>query len=81
MTTGSHGQVEGQDEGEYFVDVAEKQIPNKDTWDELNFNQLLELQLQLENKLWAFSKSPAISQALNEALGDLRALIASRATF
>ena len=64
-------------EGEYFVDQAEKPIPPKDTWSELNFNQLLEVQQQLEDKLWAFSKNPLISKTLNEALTELRALIAT----
>ena len=64
-------------EGEYFVDVAEKPIPAKDTWSELNFQQLLELQLQLEDKAWAFQKNPTISKTLNEALTELRALIAT----
>lgn len=73
---------EGKDahelEGEYFVDEAAKPIPTKDTWDELNFNQLLDVQMQLEDKLWAFAKNPLISQTLNVALAELRALIASR---
>jgi len=64
-------------EGEYFVDVAEKPIPPKDTWKELNFQQLLELQLQLEDKAWAFQKNPIISKTLNSALEELRALIAT----
>ena len=64
-------------EGEYFVDVAENPIPSKNTWSELSFQQLLELQLQLEDKAWAFAKNPTISKTLNEALGELRALIAT----
>jgi len=72
----------GQDikdlEGEYFVDEPVKPIPPKDTWDELNFQQLLDVQLELENKLWLFSKNPVIARTLNEALTQLRALIAQR---
>lgn len=63
--------------GEYFVDVTEKAIPSRDTWGELNFNQLLELRMLLEDKLWVFSKNPVISKTLNEALLELRALIES----
>ena len=64
--------------GEYFVDQAEKPIPPRNTWDELNFNQLLELKLQLEDKAWAFAKNPIISKTLNQGLQELEALIASR---
>ena len=80
-----HPVHDGQDakalEGEYFVDVAEKPIPPKDTWEELNFNQLLEVQLQLENKLLSFAKNPVISKSLLEALDQLQALIALRSSF
>ena len=65
-------------EGEYFVDQAAKPIPPRNTWEELNFQQLLELQLQLEDKAWSFAKNPIISKTLNRALEELRALIASR---
>lgn len=65
-------------EGEFFVDEAVKPIPSKDTWDELNFNELLDVQIELENKLWTFAKNPVISKTLNEALTHLRALIATR---
>lgn len=65
-------------EGEFFVDEAQKPIPPRDTWDELNFQQLLELQLQLEDKAWAFAKNPPIAKTLDRALQELRGLIASR---
>lgn len=62
-------------EGEYFVDVPTQPIPTRDMWGELNFQQLLEVRLQLENKAWAFSKNPVISRTLAAALAELNALI------
>lgn len=65
-------------EGEFFVDQAEKPIPPRNTWHELDFQQLLELKLQLEDKAWAFAKNPVISKTVNQGLRELEALIASR---
>lgn len=65
-------------EGEFFTDEAQKPIPSRDTWGELSFQQLTDLQIQLEDKAWTFSKNPVISKTLGQALEELRALIASR---
>lgn len=73
MTTGQ------EDKTERFVDEAEKPIPPRNTWDELTTNQLIDLQIQLEDKAWAFAKNPAMFNVLNQAVISLRALIASRA--
>ena len=65
-------------EGERFVDEAEKPIPPQNTWEELTTNQLIDVQLQLEDKLWSFSKNQVIAKTLQDGLTKLRALIASR---
>ena len=70
----------GPVEGEYFVDEAEKPIPAKNTWEELTTNQLIDIQLQLEDKLWTFAKNPVIVKTIEAGLTDLRVLIASRAS-
>jgi hypothetical protein len=69
-----------EQEGEFFVDEAVKPIPSKSQWEDLSVSELIDVQLQLEDKLWTFAKNPAIAKPLQEGLNALRALIASRAS-
>ena len=48
--------ITGPQEGEFFVDEAVKPIPIRSQWDELTTSQLIDVQLQLEDKLWTFAK-------------------------
>jgi hypothetical protein len=68
------------EEGERFVDEAEKPIPPQNTWDELTTNQLIDVQHQLEEAEWAFARNPVISRTVKEGLVRIRALIASRSS-
>jgi hypothetical protein len=72
--------ITGPQEGEFFVDEAAKPIPNKSQWEELTTNQLIDVQLQLEDKLWSFARNPVIAKTIQEGLTELRALIASRSS-
>jgi hypothetical protein len=68
----------GSPDGERFADEAEKPIPPKHTWDELTTSQLIDVKLQLEEKLWAFGKNPTIAKVLQQGVNQLETLIASR---
>ena len=72
MNTGPYG------EGERFLDEDEKPIPPKHTWEELTTNQLIDVKLQLEDKLWAFSKNALIAKTLREGIDQLTLLISGR---
>lgn len=65
-------------DGEYFADEGSKPIPAQDTWDNLSVNQLLDVQSQLYDKIWAFSSNQAIRSRLEVALQKLQALISLR---
>jgi hypothetical protein len=67
-------------DGEQFVDEAEKPIPPRDTWDELTTNQLIDLKLLMEEKLWTFGKNPTITRVLRPAVAQLEQMIASRSS-
>lgn len=67
-----------QPEGERFVDEAEHPLPPKNTWEELSTNELIDVKLQLETKLWTFSKNPVIASVLQQGIKEITALIASR---
>ena len=64
-------------EGERFADEAEKPIPPKDTWHTLSMNEMIDVKMQLEEKLWAFGKNPAIAKVLRQGVDQITALIAS----
>jgi hypothetical protein len=66
---------------ERFVDEAENPIPPKDTWEELTTNELIDVKLLLENKLWTFAKQPVIAPVLKQALKEITAMIASRSSY
>ena len=63
---------------ERFVDVAETVIAPQSTWHELSVNQLLETKVQLQEKAWAFRKTPQILTVLNRSLSQIERLIAER---
>lgn len=65
-------------DGEYFADQGTKTIPAQDTWENMSVNQLLDVQSQLYDKIWAFSSNPAIRPRLEQALAKLQALISAR---
>lgn len=69
--------IDGQ-EGERFVDEAERPIAPKSTWNDLTTSELIDVKLLLEDKLWTFQKQPAIASVLKQSLKELTALIASR---
>jgi len=62
-------------ESERFVDEAEKPIPPKNTWDQLSMNELIDVKLQLEQKLWAFGNNPAIAKALRQGIEQITGMI------
>ena len=62
-------------DGEIFVDVAMKPIPPADTWETLSMNQLIEVQVTLQTRVWDFRANPAIATPLNASIQRLRALI------
>lgn len=66
-------------EGEYFTDQAVNPIPAKDTWPDLTVNELIDVQLQLEEKLYVFAQNKTIAPVVREAIAQIKALIASRA--
>lgn len=65
---------------ERFVDQAEDVIPPANTWSELSLQQLMETKTKLENKLFAFSKTPQISKALRDGITRLQTLIDAAAS-
>ena len=67
-----------QDDSEYFCDQARNPIPAKDKWDELSVNELIDVQNQLEEKLYVFARNPVIAPVLREGIVQIMALIASR---
>lgn len=62
---------------ERFVDQAEKAIPAQDTWDQLTASQLIDVKLQLENKLWHFNNVPQMAAVLKRSIDTITKLIAS----
>lgn len=66
------------DEGEKFVDEAQDTIPPRETWPELTTNQLIDVKLQIENKIWEFSKNPLIVKTLTSGLNEINRLISLR---
>jgi hypothetical protein len=67
-----------EEPSERFVDEAVKPIPPKDTWEELTVNELIDVKLLLEDKLWSFASNPVIAPVLKQGIKELTALIASR---
>ena len=65
---------------ERFVDEAEKQIPPANTWDTLSANQLIDVKIQLEDKLWGFRNQPQISTVLKQSIDRIQRLIAERSS-
>ena len=65
-------------DGEYFVDEGTKPIPPAETWDNLSVNQLIDVQNQLYEKMFAFRQNPVIQARLSEGLQKVQALIALR---
>ena len=62
---------------ERFADQAEKPIPAQDTWDQLTVSQLIDVKMQLEDKLWNFQKVPQISLVLRRSIDQITRMIAS----
>ncbi len=60
---------------EYFVDVQRTEIPARDTWSDMNFNQLMDLKLMLLDKLAMAKRAPVYLVPLNRALAEVEALI------
>jgi hypothetical protein len=65
-------------DGEYFTDESQKPTPPRDTWDSLSVNQLLDVQSQLYEKIWAFRTNQAIATQLNTSLQYVQVLISQR---
>jgi hypothetical protein len=65
-------------DGEVFADVPTKQIASADTWENLSVNQLLEVQSELQLRMWEFRAHPLIPKALQSSLLKLQALISLR---
>ena len=66
------------EEGEFFVDEAKKPIPPRDTWENLSTNELIDVKVQLEDKLWTFAKNPVIVRSLKEGVSLCEKMIAQR---
>lgn len=62
---------------ERFADQAEKLIPTQDTWDQLTVSQLIDVKMQLEDKLWNFQKVSQISLVLRRSIDQITRMIAS----
>lgn len=67
-----------QPDGEYFADTPVNPLPPADTWDHLSVNQLIDVKIQLTNRLFDFRSNPAIVKTLSASLQRLEALIALR---
>lgn len=66
-------------DGEYFVDKPIKEtIPEFSTWESMSANQLIDVQVQLQNKMWEMRSNATISKALQSKLTELQALLAKR---
>ena len=63
------------EEGERFVDEAEKPLPPKNTWHMLSMNEMIDVKAQLEEKLWAFGRNPAMAKVLRQGVEQITALI------
>lgn len=63
---------------ERFVDVDEKPIPPQSAWAEMSVNQLIDAKIQLQDKAWAFAKTPQILTVLNRSIAMLDRLISER---
>lgn len=72
--------ITGPNEGEFFVDQAEKPIPPKNTWDDMTVVQLIDTKSQLQDKLYSFYNNPTIARVLKQGIAQLDALIASRSS-
>jgi hypothetical protein len=72
--------ITGPQEGEFFVDQQEKPIPPKNTWDDLTVIQLIDVKVQLQDKLYSFYNNPAIARVLKQSIAELEALISSRSS-
>lgn len=62
-------------DGEYYTDVPTNPIASADTWPMLSTNQLIEIQVQLQTKLWELGKNPVIMARLTESIARLDVLI------
>jgi hypothetical protein len=69
-----------QDTGstEVFVDVQRNEIPNPQTWDDLSINQLIDVKLQLMDKLFIAKRMKSYQAPLQQALKRCEALIAEK---
>jgi hypothetical protein len=65
-------------DGEVFADAPTKPIAQADTWENLSVNQLLEVQSELQLRMWEFRAHPSIPKALADSLQKLQALISLR---
>ena len=61
-----------------WVDETTKPIPTADTWDNLSINQLLEVQIQLQERQFQFRNNEAIKKALTPAIARLEHLISQK---
>lgn len=64
-------------ENEYFVDESKNPIPNRQTWDTLSVNELIDVKILLENKLQITSNSAAI-KIIQHGLAELTNMISAR---
>lgn len=60
---------------ERFVDEAVKPIPPMDTWDTMSINDLIDVKIQLEDKLFTFASNPAIAAPLKRSIAKLEKMI------
>ncbi len=66
-------------DGEYFIDRPIKDgIPAADTWESMSVNQLIDVQVMLQNRMWEMRNSPVIARTLQTKLNELQALMAKR---
>ena len=72
--------ITGPQEGEFFVDEAEKPIPPKNTWEDMTVVQLIDVKVQLQDKLYTFYNNPPIARVLKQSIAQLEALISLRSS-
>ena len=64
---------------ERFVDEAEKTIAPQNTWETLSVPQLIDVKIQLQERLLFFRNQPQISTALKQGIEKLDRIMAQRA--
>lgn len=67
-----------EDKTERFVDEDPNPIPPRYTWDQLGFQQLMEIRVVLENRLYDAQKNKPLAKVLADGVQYITSLIDER---